>query len=62
MFLWLGLGLSPEWVQAVFGVPTCAQIDTDKVALPILENPISERVRNVVNNVRKQRHRCMRVR
>ena len=31
LFMWIGHSISPEWVQSVFGVPSAAQIDIDKV-------------------------------
>jgi len=33
MFMWIGLGINPEWVRNVFGVSSAAQIDIDKVRL-----------------------------
>lgn len=61
MFLWLGLGLSPQWVQAVFGVPSVGQVDVDRTVLPTLDTPLSHRVTEIITEVRSQRHRCMRV-
>lgn len=61
MFLWIGLGASPEFVQKVFGVPSAIQIDVDRVALPELDNPLSVAVRTIIDEIRIQRHRCMRV-
>lgn len=29
--MWIGLGINPDWVRNVFGVPSAAQIDIDKV-------------------------------
>lgn len=31
MFIWIGLGVNPDWVRNVFGVSSAAQIDIDKV-------------------------------
>lgn len=61
MFLWLGLALSPQWVQAVFGVPSVVQVDTDCTALPVLDTPLNKRITDIINRVRMERHRCMRV-
>ncbi|XP_029041667.1 protein transport protein Sec24C isoform X2 [Osmia bicornis bicornis] len=61
MFMWLGLALSPQWVQAVFGVPSVVQVDTDRTALPILDTPLNKRITDIVNRVRVERHRCMRL-
>nr|XP_003707701.1 PREDICTED: protein transport protein Sec24C [Megachile rotundata] len=61
MFLWLGLALSPQWVQAVFGVPSVVQVDTDRTALPVLDTPLNKRITDIINRVRVERHRCMRL-
>ncbi|XP_076642810.1 COPII coat complex component secretory 24CD isoform X2 [Halictus rubicundus] len=61
MFLWLGLGLSPQWVQAVFGVPSVVQVDTDRTSLPILDTPLNKRITDIIDRMRMERHRCMRL-
>jgi protein transport protein SEC24 len=61
MFLWLGLALAPEWVQAVFGVPSVAQVNTDDTRLPTLDNPLAQRIQELIAIVRCERHRFMRV-
>ncbi|XP_054002106.1 protein transport protein Sec24C isoform X2 [Hylaeus anthracinus] len=61
MFLWLGLALSPQWVQAVFGVPSVVQVDTDRTALPVLDTQLNKRITDIINRVRMERHRCMRL-
>ncbi|XP_069690232.1 protein transport protein Sec24C isoform X2 [Periplaneta americana] len=61
LFLWIGLNVGMEWVQNVFGVHSAAQIDIDRTALPDLDNPLSQRIRSVIDSVREQRHRCMRL-
>ncbi|XP_046753810.1 protein transport protein Sec24C [Diprion similis] len=61
MFLWLGLGLSSQWVQAVFGVPSVGQVDIDRTILPTLDTPLSHRITEIITQVRSQRHRCMRL-
>jgi len=61
LFLWIGLNVSMEWVQNVFGVHSAAQIDIDRTSLPHLDNPLSARIRTVIASVRHQRHRYMRV-
>lgn len=61
MFLWVGLNGATEWVQNVFGVLSAAQIDIDRTSLPELDNPLSVKIRSVIDSVRQQRHRCMRV-
>lgn len=61
MFIYLGLGLSTDFVQSVFGVPSTQQIDTERVGLPVFDNPMSKRVRGIVDSIQKERTRCMRV-
>ncbi|KAF7998595.1 hypothetical protein HCN44_011003 [Aphidius gifuensis] len=58
MFFWLGLGLSAEWIQAVFGSPVA---DTDRTSLPVIDNPLNKRVRDIIAQVRAERHHCMRL-
>lgn len=61
MFLWLGMALSSQWVQSVFGVPSVVQVDTDRTVLPVLDTPLNNRITNIINRIRGERHRCMRV-
>lgn len=61
MFLWLGLGLSPEFTQSVFGAQCTQQIDTDRTGLPVFDNPLSKRVRGVVDRIQQEKNRCMRL-
>lgn len=61
MFMWLGLGLQQEFCQSVFGVQHPQQIDTDRVELPIFDNPLSRRVREIVNFYQQESTRTMRV-
>lgn len=61
MFLWLGLGLSVEFTQSIFGAQSTQQIDTDRCGLPVFDNPVSRRVRGVVDAIQKEKPRCMRV-
>jgi protein transport protein SEC24 len=61
LFLWIGLNVVKEWVQNVFEVHSAAQINTERTSLPELDNPLSVRIRSVIDSVRQQRHRCMRV-
>lgn len=61
MFLWIGLGAKPDFIQQVFGVPSAIQVDIEKIALPELNNPLSKAVRSIIEEIRIQRHRYMRV-
>ncbi|KYM85053.1 Protein transport protein Sec24C, partial [Atta colombica] len=60
MFLWLGTALSSQWVQSVFGVPSVVQVDTDR-ALPILDTPLNNRITNIINRIRAERHHCVKL-
>lgn len=61
MFIWLGLNASSEFISQVFGVPTAAQVDTDKTFLPLLDNPLSLKIRNLMEDIREERRRSMRL-
>lgn len=61
MFMWLGLSLSPQWVQTVFGVGSVVQIDTDKTTIPVLDNSLNKRIRDIIAQVQSERRYCMRV-
>ncbi|XP_066254197.1 protein transport protein Sec24C [Euwallacea similis] len=61
MFLWVGLGASPEFVQNVFGAPSAIQIDIERPSIPELDNPLSLAVRKIIDDIRIERHRFMRL-
>ncbi|XP_077998955.1 protein transport protein Sec24C-like [Glandiceps talaboti] len=61
MYMWIGLHVSADWVQNVFSVHSPAQIDIDAGKLLALDNPISIRVRNVIEQVREERQRYMKL-
>uniref|UniRef100_A0A646QIX8 Protein transport protein Sec24C n=1 Tax=Hemiscolopendra marginata TaxID=943146 RepID=A0A646QIX8_9MYRI len=61
MFIWIGMNVSSEWVQNVFSVQSAAQIDIDKTKLHDLDNPLSQRVRNIIQKVQEDRQRYMRL-
>ncbi|KAH3871249.1 hypothetical protein DPMN_034444, partial [Dreissena polymorpha] len=61
MFMWIGHKVDPDWIQKMFGVQSAAQIDIDKFRLLELENDVSHRVRQVVQMVRAQRNRYMKL-
>ena len=61
MFLWIGLHVSNDWVQNVFGVNSAAQIDIDSGNLLSLDNPTSVKVRSLINRLRRERPRYMKV-
>ncbi|KAL1139350.1 hypothetical protein AAG570_006334 [Ranatra chinensis] len=61
MFLWLGLSVAPEWVMSVFGVPSVSQVDVEKNKLPVLDNPLSEKIRGAISTICESHHRSMRL-
>ncbi|KAK9506894.1 hypothetical protein O3M35_008745 [Rhynocoris fuscipes] len=61
MFLWLGLAVPSQWLMSVFGVQNTAQIDVERFRLPVLDNPLSEKVRSVIQAICSSRHRSMRL-
>lgn len=61
MFFYIGLALNPDFCQQVFGVPTAVQVNIEQTELPVLDNPLSIAVRSIINQVRIQKHKCMRV-
>lgn len=61
MFIWLGLSLAPEFTQAVFNTQCAQQVDTDRPGIPVLDNPLSKRVRGIIDDIQAERPRCMRV-
>lgn len=61
MFIWLGLGLAPEFTQSVFGASCAQQIDTDSSRLPSFDNPLSRRVHQIIDDIQAERPHCMRV-
>ena len=61
MFMWIGINVSMQWVQDVFGVQSAAQIDIDKTMLQDLDTPLSKRVRAIVKKIRDERRGHLKV-
>ncbi|XP_023212739.1 protein transport protein Sec24C-like [Centruroides sculpturatus] len=61
LFLWIGHSVNPEWIQDVFGVQAAARIDIDKTLLLELNTPLSKRIRGIIEQVRNERQRYMRL-
>ena len=57
LFMYIGLATNPAWIHEVFGVQSAAQIDIEKSTLVERDTPASERVRNVIEQVRAERPR-----
>lgn len=61
MFLWLGMGLSQQFLSNVFGVQSITYVDTERSAIPIIDNPLNKAVRQVLSKIQEQRSHTMRV-
>uniref|UniRef100_A0AAR2KMK5 SEC24 homolog C, COPII coat complex component n=1 Tax=Pygocentrus nattereri TaxID=42514 RepID=A0AAR2KMK5_PYGNA len=61
LFLWVGANAQQELLQNIFGTPAFGQIDSNMTSLPILDNPYSKRVREIVESFRAQRSRYMKL-
>ncbi|KAL6475430.1 hypothetical protein MHYP_G00164700 [Metynnis hypsauchen] len=61
LFLWVGANAQQELLQNIFGTPAFSQIDSNMTSLPILDNPYSKRVREIVESFRAQRSRYMKL-
>jgi len=61
MILWLGMVLSSQWVQSVFGMPSVVQVNTDRATFLVLDTLLNNRITNIMNLIHAERHRCMRV-
>lgn len=61
MFIWIGMNADSSWLHDVFGVQSAAQIDIEKASILELDNPTSQCVRHVINQVREERQRHMKI-
>ncbi|XP_074088953.1 protein transport protein Sec24C isoform X1 [Macrotis lagotis] len=61
LFLWVGASVQQSVVQSLFSVPSFSQINSGLSALPVLENPLSKRVRDLIDGFRAQRSRYMKL-
>jgi protein transport protein SEC24 len=61
MFLWVGANVAHEWTHSIFGDHLAAKIEIDPTSLPVFDNPMSRRLRQVIDLIRTQRHRSMKV-
>lgn len=57
MAMWIGRAADSDFLQSLFGVPTFDQLDSSaaEATLGTLSNPISDRVNNVLRQVRAER-------
>uniref|UniRef100_A0A671N7I6 Protein transport protein Sec24C-like n=1 Tax=Sinocyclocheilus anshuiensis TaxID=1608454 RepID=A0A671N7I6_9TELE len=61
IFLWVGVNAQQELLQNIFGTPAFSQIDPSMTSLPALDNPFSKRLREIIESVRAQRSRYMKL-
>ncbi|KAK8870021.1 protein transporter SEC24 [Kwoniella newhampshirensis] len=55
IFLWVGHEAVPRLIQDVFDLPSYGELTGGKYTLPVLDNPFSQRVNNIVAKTREMR-------
>ncbi|XP_061857136.1 protein transport protein Sec24C isoform X1 [Colius striatus] len=61
IFVWVGVNVQQGLIQNLFGVSSFSQISNALSTLPVLDNPFSKKVRSVVDMLRVQRSRYMKL-
>ncbi|XP_059388651.1 protein transport protein Sec24C-like isoform X2 [Carassius carassius] len=61
IFLWVGVNAQQELLQNIFGTPAFSQIDSNMTSLPALDNPFSKSLREIIESIRAQRSRYMKL-
>ncbi|KAM7226859.1 hypothetical protein CapIbe_021934 [Capra ibex] len=61
LFLWVGASVQQGVVQSVFGVSSFSQITSGLSVLPVLDNLLSKKVRGLIDSLRAQRSRYMKL-
>ncbi|XP_069876681.1 protein transport protein Sec24C isoform X2 [Dipodomys merriami] len=61
LFLWVGASVQQGVVQSLFNVSSFSQITSGLSVLPILDNPLSNKVRGLIDSLRAQRSRYMKL-
>ncbi|KAG8199011.1 hypothetical protein JTE90_001808 [Oedothorax gibbosus] len=61
MFMWVGMNAESKWIQEVFGVNTVAGINIEQNKFFQFNNPLSECVRTILNQIQSERHRQMKL-
>ncbi|XP_037319530.2 protein transport protein Sec24C isoform X2 [Pungitius pungitius] len=61
LFLWVGANAQQELLLNIFGTPSFSQIDPSLTSLPVLDNPFSQRLREIIEMFRAQRSRYMKL-
>ncbi|XP_074475760.1 protein transport protein Sec24C isoform X1 [Sebastes fasciatus] len=61
LFLWVGASAQQELLLNIFGTPSFSQIEPSLTTLPELDNPFSQRLREIIESFRAQRSRYMKL-
>ncbi|XP_005390020.1 PREDICTED: protein transport protein Sec24C isoform X1 [Chinchilla lanigera] len=61
LFLWVGASVQQGVVQSLFNVASFSQIASGLSVLPVLDNPLSKKVRGLIDSLRAQRSRYMKL-
>ncbi|XP_003967017.2 protein transport protein Sec24D [Takifugu rubripes] len=61
MFLWLGQASPPDLIQNLFNVPSLAHLQAHMSVLPVLDNPLSKKVRGVIGDLLEKRPGSMKL-
>ncbi|KAM6959869.1 protein transport protein Sec24D [Tautogolabrus adspersus] len=61
MFLWLGQASPPDLTQSLFNVPSLGHLQGHMCALPELDNPLSKKVRSIINSLLEKRPNSMKL-
>ncbi|XP_069609346.1 protein transport protein Sec24C isoform X2 [Ranitomeya imitator] len=61
LFIWIGANVQQALIQNLFGVSTFSQIDCSLSSLPVLDNPVSNKMHAIVTMFRAQRPRYMKL-
>uniref|UniRef100_A0A7N9AYY7 SEC24 homolog C, COPII coat complex component n=1 Tax=Mastacembelus armatus TaxID=205130 RepID=A0A7N9AYY7_9TELE len=61
LFLWVGASVQQELLLNIFGTASFSQIDPSMTSLPVLDNPFSQRLREIIASFRAERSRYMKL-
>ncbi|XP_068114146.1 protein transport protein Sec24C isoform X3 [Hyperolius riggenbachi] len=60
-FIWVGANVQQALIQNLFGVSSFSQIDSTMSALPVFDNPVSNKMHAIITTFRAQRPRYMKL-
>lgn len=61
LFIWVGANVQQALIQNLFGVTSFSLIDCNLSALPVLDNPVSNKMHAIITMFRAQRPRYMKL-